>query len=49
MSIGAKWHFAIDINESVNPLKWILKYERGGGQDSILEPYDQAVKVGGGG
>ncbi len=49
MSIGAKWHFAIDINESVDPFKCILKYERGGGQYINLEPYVQAVKVGGGG
>ncbi len=35
----------VDIHESIAPLKWILKYQRAGSQDSNLEPYDQVVKV----
>jgi hypothetical protein len=30
----------------MNPLKWILKYRRGGGQDSNFEPYSLVVKLG---
>ncbi len=43
---GAKWHFNVDINESVDHFLWILTYEEGGGQVSNLEPNDQGVKVG---
>jgi hypothetical protein len=43
---GAKWQFDVDINELLDPVEWILKYKRGGNQDSNLEPYDQAVKMG---
>jgi hypothetical protein len=41
--------FDMDISDSVNLLKWILKYREGGGQDSNLELYNQVVKVGEGG
>jgi hypothetical protein len=43
------WHqmgFDMDIGDSVNLLKWIVKYRGGGGQDSNLELYNQEVKVG---
>jgi hypothetical protein len=43
---GAKCPFDVDINESADPFKWILKYEEGGGQYNNLEPYDPLVKVG---
>ncbi len=33
----------VDINESLDPVKWILKY---GSQGRNLEPYGQVVKVG---
>ncbi len=29
-----------DINESMGPVKWFLKYKRGGSQDSNLEPHN---------
>ncbi len=41
------WHFDVDINESVDPLKWILKYGKGGSQESDLELYNQVLKGGG--
>ncbi len=43
---GAKWRFDVDIDESVDPFHWILKYKKGGGQDSSLEPNVQVVRVG---
>jgi len=44
--LGAKWPFDVDINESADPFKWILKCQEGGGQDDNLEPYDQVIKEG---
>jgi len=41
-----KQRFDVDISESMDPVKWILKYKGGGSQDSYLGPYDQVVKVG---
>jgi hypothetical protein len=45
--IGAKWHFDIDIIESVavDLLQWTLILSSGG-QDSYIELYNQVVKVG---
>ncbi len=41
-----KWRFDAEIGRSVDPWKWILKYDGGRSQDSGLDPYNQVVKVG---
>ncbi len=34
IKLAPNWHFDVDINGSADPTKSILKYERGGSQES---------------